>query len=151
MQNNLSANYQNYEDGTLVGAQFQKSKVSFNFNTSQSFTFSKTFRAELSFWYDSPKIRGVEETTIAQYALNLGVQKSLMQNRIKLRLSVDDILNTNYWEGRMKYQNVDMYITNHYVNRRASFSFNYSFGNQQVKSARNRKTALDDIKGRTGG
>lgn len=151
MQNNFSANYQKYEDGTLVGAQFQKSKVSFNFNTSQSFVFSKTFRAELSFWYDSPRIRGVEETTIAQYALNLGVQKSVMQNRIKLRLSVDDILNTNYWEGRMKYQNVDMYVTNHYVNRRASFSINYSFGNQQVKSARNRKTSLDDIKGRTGG
>ncbi len=151
MQNNFSANYQKYEDGTLVGAQFQKSKVSFNFNTSQSFVFSKTFRAELSFWYDSPRIRGVEETTIAQYALNLGVQKSLMQNRIKLRLSVDDILNTNYWEGRMKYQNVDMYVTNHYVNRRASFSINYSFGNQQVKSARNRKTSLEDIKGRTGG
>lgn len=151
MQNNFSANYQKYEDGTLVGAQFQKSKVSFNFNTSQSFVFSKTFRAELSFWYDSPKIRGVEETTIAQYALNLGVQKSLMQNRLKLRLSVDDILNTNYWEGRMKYQNVDMYVINHYVNRRASFSINYSFGNQQVKSARNRKTSLEDIKGRTGG
>ena len=151
MQNNFSANYQKYEDGTLVGAQFQKSKVSFNFNTSQSFVFSKTFRAELSFWYDSPRIRGVEETTIAQYALNLGVQKSLMQNRLKLRLSVDDILNTNYWEGRMKYQNVDMYVINHYVNRRASFSINYSFGNQQVKSARNRKTSLEDIKGRTGG
>jgi len=151
MQSNFSAIYQDYEDGTLVGAQFQKSKVSFNFNTSQSFIFSKTFRAELSFWYDSPRIRGVEETTIAQYALNLGLQKSLMQNRLKLRLSVDDILNTNYWEGRMKYQNVDMYVTNHYVNRRASFSVNYSFGNQQVKSARNRKTALDDIKGRTGG
>ncbi len=151
MQSNFSAIYQDYEDGTLTGAQFQKSKVSFNFNTSQSFTFSKTFRAELSFWYDSPRIRGVEETTIAQYALNLGLQKSLMQNRLKLRLGVDDILNTNYWEGQMKYQNVDMYITNHYVNRRATLSVNYSFGNQQVKSARNRKTALDDIKGRTGG
>lgn len=151
MQNNFSANYQKYEDGTLVGAQFQKSKVSFNFNTSQSFTFSKTFRAELSFWYDSPRMSGVEETTISQYALNLGIQKTLLQNRLKLRLSMDDILNTNYWEGRMKYQNVDMYIVNHYVNRRASFSINYSFGNQQVKSARNRKTSLEDIKGRTGG
>ncbi|MNK62540.1 hypothetical protein D3C87_817230 [compost metagenome] len=151
MQNNFSTAYQDYRDATLVGAAYQRSKVSFNFNTSQSIAFTKTFRAEISFWYDSPRIRGVEETTIAQYALNLGLQKTLMQNKLKLRLSVDDILATNYWEGQMKYQNVDMYITNYYNSRRASFSVNYSFGNQQVKSARNRKTALDDIKGRTGG
>ncbi|WAC42347.1 TonB-dependent receptor domain-containing protein [Pedobacter sp. SL55] len=151
MQNNFSARYQDYQDGTLVGAAYQKAMVSFNFNTSQSFTFSKTFRAEVSFWYDSPSVRGVEETTIAQYALNFGVQKTLMQNKLKLRLAVDDVLATNYWEGQMKYQNVDMYIKNYYVSRRASFSLNYAFGNQQVKSARNRKTAIDDIKGRTGG
>ncbi|MFN0290733.1 outer membrane beta-barrel protein [Pedobacter helvus] len=150
MQNNFSAGYQDYRDATLVGANYQRAKVSFNFNTSQSVTFSKTFRGEVSFWYDSPRIRGVEETTIAQYALNFGLQKTLMQNKLKLKLSVDDILATNYWEGQMKYQNVDMYITNYYTSRRASVSINYSFGNQQVKSARNRKTALDDIKGRTG-
>lgn len=151
MQNNFSTVYQEYMDNTLVGAAYERSKVSFNFNTSQSIAFSKTFRAEVSFWYDSPRIRGVEETTIAQYALNFGVQKSLMQNKLKLRLAVDDVLSTNYWEGRMKYQNVDMYVKNYYVNRRASLSVNYAFGNQQVKSARNRKTAIDDIKGRTGG
>jgi len=151
MQNNFSTSYQDYEDGSLIGTLYQQSKVSFNFNTSQSVAFSKTFRAEVSFWYDSPRIQGVEETTIAQYALNLGLQKTLMQNRLKLRLSVDDLLSTNYWEGQMKYQNVDMYISNYYVNRRVSFGVNYSFGNQQVRSARNRKTALDDIKGRTGG
>lgn len=150
MQNNFSTAYQDYRDATLVGAAYQRSKVSFNFNTSQSLTLTKTFRAEVSFWYDSPRIRGVEETTIAQYSLNMGLQKTLMQNKLKLRLSIDDILATNYWEGQMKYQNVDMYITNYYNSRRASFSVNYSFGNQQVKSARNRKTALDDIKGRTG-
>jgi hypothetical protein len=150
MQNNFSTAYQEYKDGGLVGAAYQRSKVSFNFNTSQAIAFSKTFRAELSFWYDSPRIRGVEETTIAQYALNFGLQKTLMQNKLKLKLAVDDILATNYWEGRMKYENVDMYVKNYYASRRASVSVNYSFGNQQVKSARNRKTALDDIKGRTG-
>ncbi len=150
MQNNFSAVYQDYQDATLVGAAYQKSKVSFNFNTSQSIAFSKTFRAEVSFWYDSPRVRGVEETTIAQYALNFGLQKTMFQNKLKLRFAMDDVFATNYWEGQMKYQNVDMYVKNYYVNRRASFSINYSFGNQQVKSARNRKTALEDIKGRTG-
>ncbi|RYF20159.1 MAG: hypothetical protein EOO42_12925 [Flavobacteriales bacterium] len=111
----------------------------------------KPLGPKLAFGTIRRRIRGVEETTIAQYSLNMGLQKTLMQNKLKLRLSVDDILATNYWEGQMKYQNVDMYITNYYNSRRASFSVNYSFGNQQVKSARNRKTALDDIKGRTGG
>ncbi len=67
---------------------------------------------------------------------------------MKLRLSVDDIFLTNHWEGKLQYQNVNLQVVNRYTSRRASFSLSYNFGNQNVKSARNRNTATDDLKNR---
>ena len=74
-----------------------------------------------------------------------------MNKKLKIRIGMDDIFLTNYWKGRLQYQNVNLNVVNHYLSRRAAFSVNYNFGNQNVKSARNRNTATDDIKGRAGG
>ncbi|RZL61633.1 MAG: TonB-dependent receptor, partial [Pedobacter sp.] len=100
---------------------------------------------------NSPRLQGVEETTITQYAVNANIQKSLMNKKLKIRIGMDDIFLTNHWEGRLQYQNVNLNVVNRYLSRRAAFSVNYNFGNQNVKSARNRNTATDDIKGRAGG
>lgn len=151
MQNSGSLYYNKFSDGNLEGAAYSAGKLAYNFYTSQSFILPNNFTVEVSFWYNSPKVYGVEQTTIPQYALNAGVQKSMMNKKLKLKLNMDDILLTNYWKGALDYQNVNLQVTNHYTSRRANFSISYSFGNQNVKSARSRNTATDDIKGRAGG
>ncbi|MCZ4223644.1 outer membrane beta-barrel family protein [Pedobacter rhodius] len=151
MQNNVSLYYNKFSDGNLQGAVYSAGKLAYNFNTSQSFILPDNFTVEVSFWYNSPKVYGVEQTTIPQYALNAGIQKSMLNKKLKLRLNMDDILLTNYWKGALNYQNVNLQVTNHYTSRRANFSISYAFGNQNVKSARSRNTATDDIKGRAGG
>jgi len=151
MQNNASLYYNKFSDGNLEGAAYSAGKLAYNFYTSQSFILPNNFNVEVSFWYNSPKVYGVEQTTIPQYALNAGIQKSMMNKKLKLKLNMDDILLTNYWKGALDYQNVNLRVTNHYTSRRANFSISYSFGNQNVKSARSRNTATDDIKGRAGG
>lgn len=151
MQNNASLYYNKFTDGNLEGAAYSAGKVAYNFNSNQSFILPQNFTVELSFWYNSPKVYGVEQTIIPQYALNAGIQKSMMNKKLKLRLNMDDILLTNHWEGKLEYQNVNLHVVNRYTSRRANFSISYGFGNQNVKSARSRNTATDDIKGRAGG
>lgn len=148
LQNNGSVYYNKFQDGNLEGAAYSAGKFAFNFYTSSSFVLPHNFTAEISFWFNSPKISGVEQTTIAQYALNAGIQKTMMNKKLKLRLNVDDILLTNHWEGKLVYQNINMTVVNRYTSRRANFSLSYSFGNQNVKSERSRQTATDDIKNR---
>ncbi len=150
-QSNLTLYENIIDDGNLAGGQYNATKVAYNLNTSNSFRLPKNFSVELSFWLNSPRVNGVENTTATQYALNAGIQKSLMEKRLRLRLNVDDVFLTNQWAGNIVYQNLNLYIKNHSSSRRASFNVTYSFGNQNVKSARNRKTATDDIKGRAGG
>ncbi|MDN3585171.1 outer membrane beta-barrel family protein [Pedobacter aquatilis] len=151
MQNNASVYYNKFQDGNLEGAPFLSSKVAYNFNSTQQFTLAKNFNAEISFWYNSPRVSGVEQTTISQYAVNAGIQKSMLNKKLKLRLNMDDIFLTNRWEGKLEYQNVNLRVSNRYTSRRANFSISYNFGNQNVKSARTRNTATDDMKGRAGG
>jgi hypothetical protein len=150
MQNNFSLYYSKFDDDNLEGAKYVANKMAYNFNSSQTFLLPQNFTLELSFWLNSPSIHGVEETTITQYAVNAGIQKSLMNKKLKIRLSMDDIFLTNHWEGRLQYQNVNLNVVNRYLSRRAAFTVNYNFGNQQVKSARKRNTATDDIKNRAG-
>jgi len=151
MQSSGSLYYNKFSDGNLEGAAYSAGKLAYNFYTSQSFILPRDFTVEVSFWYNSPKVYGVEQTTIPQYALNAGIQKSMLNKKLKLKLNMDDILLTNYWKGALDYQNVNLRVTNHYTSRRANFSISYSFGNQNVKSARSRNTATEDIKGRAGG
>jgi len=148
MQNNVSVYYSKFNDSNLEGAGYSANKVAYNINSSQSFILPKDFTFEVSFWLNSPKINGVEQTTITQYAINAGLQKSLMDKKLRLRLSMDDIFLTNHWEGKLQYQNVNLSVVNRYLSRRAAFSVNYNFGNQNVKSAKSRNTAADDIKNR---
>ncbi len=148
MQHNISLYFNKFDDNNLEGAVFTANKVAYSLNSSQSFTLPKDFAFEVSFWLNSPRINGVEETTITQYAINAGVQKSIMNKRLKFRVGMDDIFLTNRWEGKLAYQNVNLKVVNRYLSRRASFTVNYNFGNQNVKSARNRNTATDDLKNR---
>lgn len=150
MQNNVSVYYNKFDDANLEGARYSASRLAFDFNTSQSILLPKNFTLELNFWLNSPRLQGVEQTTITQCAFNAGFQKSLMDKKLKLRFNMDDIFQTNRWEGKLDYQNVNLVVVNRYISRRANFSVSYNFGNQNVKSARNRNTATDDIKNRAG-
>lgn len=149
-QNNASVYYSKFDDPNLEGAAYKASKVAMNLYSSSSFTLPQNFSIEINFWLNTPRVNGVEKTTVTQCALNAGIQKTMLDKKLKLRLTMDDIFLTNYWAGSLIYQNVNLNVVNHYTSRRANLNVSYSFGNQNVKSARSRKTATDDIKGRAG-
>lgn len=148
MQNNLSAYFNKFDDPNLEGGQFSLHKPAFSLNTTQTLTLPRKFIFELNFWLNSPRVNGVERTLITQYALNIGLQKTMMDKKLKMRVGMDDVFLTNRWEGRLAYQNVNLQVVNRYMSRRVAFTMNYNFGNQQVKSARNRNTAAEDLKNR---
>lgn len=149
-QNNASVYYSKFSDGNLEGAAYSAGQTSVNLYSASTFTLPKNFTVEINFWLNTPKVSGVERTTVTQYAINAGIQKSMLNKKLKLKFNMDDIFLTNYWAGSLIYQNVNMNVVNHYTSRRANFSISYSFGNQNVKSARSRNTAAEDIKGRAG-
>ncbi len=150
MNNNISGYYNRFRDSDVSGGVLDIGKFAYNFYTGNTFSFKKGWSAEANMWYNSPNIFGIVKATKPQYAVNAGVQK-VLNKKARLKLNVNDMFLTSFFNGKIDYQNIDLAVTNRWASRRATLSFTYNFGNQNVKSARRRSTATDDLKSRAGG
>jgi len=122
---------------------------SFNANSTQSFTLPCDISMELAGRYRSKQLWG-NFTIYEQYSVDFGVQKSLFDKKGTLKVSVDDIFNTNKGGGFAKYSNVDMNVHNHWDSRTLNVSFTYRFGKDSFKTRANRSTASSEEQSRSG-
>lgn len=151
MINQVSAYYNRFRDDNLSGGMLDVGQFAYNFYTSSTFTLPKEWSAEVNMWYNSPNIYGIVRAEKPQYAINAGVSKSFWEKKGRLKFNVSDIFLTSFFNGSVDYQNVDLDVRSRWTSRRASVTFTYNFGNQNVKAARRRATATDAEKGRVGG
>ena len=121
------------------GENFDERAFAFNGYMQHSFTLSKVWGAQVSGFWNAPT-----RQTIYQIgglgALNLNVQKKVMQDKGRLSFGIDDVLNTMRWKQSGEFAggaNFDIYRK--WESRRATVRFSYRFGNNDVKSARQRK------------
>jgi hypothetical protein len=78
------------------------------------------------------------------WAMDIGIQKKLIQGAGRLRLTLTDVFHTQKWSGESIFGALYMKANGNNDSRRLRLNFTYNFGNQQVKAARNRSTGLDD-------
>lgn len=115
-----------------------------------NFTIGKGWTASLSSWYNSPSIfRGTMKTRYLTGA-NAGVQKIIMKGKGNLRLNFNDIFNTINWYGTSNFAGQYLYATAFWDPRNVTIGFSYKFGSNQVKSARQHNTGLDEESKRAG-
>ncbi len=150
MQNSVSVYYNLFKDEDMSGAALNAGRIAYNLYSGNTFTLKRNWSAELSAWYNSPSLYGFIEMTRPQYAVNLGIQKSFLDKRAKLKLSVSDVFLTSFFAARINYSNMDLKLDNRWNARRVALTFTYNFGNQNVKSQR-RSTGNEEFKRRAGG
>ena len=132
------------------GQRLDYRQLSANFTLNQSFVLPHGFTAELSGFYNSPTIYGqLHFSSLGQ--LSAGVQKSLWNKAATLRLNVSDLFYTMRPTGRIDYGNTNLIFTNRGESRVARLTFTWNFGNQKLKTARQRRSGVDDEQGRIGG
>ncbi len=151
MHNNVNVYYARFRDANLSGGVLDIGQTAFNFYTGSTFSLKKGWSAEANMWLNSPQVLGIIKATKYQYSVNMGVQKSLWEKKGNLKLNVNDLFLTSFFNGDINYQNVDLAVTNRWTSRRATLTFTYNFGNQNVKGSRRRSTATEDLKSRAGG
>ncbi|MCZ2483238.1 TonB-dependent receptor [Aquirufa nivalisilvae] len=81
-------------------------------------------------------------------ALNLGIQKTIMNKKGTLRLNASDILYTQIPNATIKYADLDVFVKSRGETRVVRLNFSYRFGNTSIKAARERSTGLESEKGR---
>lgn len=149
MQNNINAYYQHYKT-FYSGTPYDVKIVAYNLYTSQNFTLSKTVSAEVSAWYNSASQYGFYRAQ-PMGAFSVGVQKKVLDGKGNLKLNINDPFWLNHFSGRAVVQDINFQVASRWESRRFMLTFTYRFGNQNVKSARQRNSATSAEQNRVGG
>lgn len=145
---NITFYYAHYR-GFIANTSLSNGSPALNINTTNNFTLPKGFRAELGGWYQSRQIYGFMDLQ-PMWALNAGIQKSLMKDNGTLRLNVQDIFWTAPPAATSLYDSYREDFEVKRETRQVTLSFSYRFGNNKIGPARRRTGGAEDEKNRVG-
>lgn len=136
--NNLNIYYNKFTSPNLLGAPFNEGLTTLSLNIYQSFTLDKNTSVEASFLYLSPSIQGTYRIGYFSYG-DLGIKRTLLQNKAVIKLSLEDVFNTHRERIRSVIPGQQYHIYQKYETRIARLSFSYRFGSNDIKAARKRR------------
>ena len=126
--------------------------IATNVYMEHNFSLQKGFDLSVSGWFNSASIWGGSWLTEPQGSLDLGIKKNILGNKASIKLAVTDILHTAPWASYSDaIPGLKIRGSGLWESQRVNLNFNYRFGNSEVKSARQRKTGLEDESGRIKG
>jgi iron complex outermembrane receptor protein len=140
---NLTANQSKFKANFDDGKTINLTVSTLSYYNQHTFTLGKGFTGEVSGWLNTPSIWGGTFKTNFMWSADAGIQKSLMNNKATLKLSVIDVFKSNRWKARSDFAGIIFNVQGGYDSRQARLSFQYRFGSNQVKAARARKTSLE--------
>lgn len=148
----LSPFYQSYAV-TLngFGTIENRSQSSWGMNgyMSQNFRLGKNWNADISAWYNFQNATTIYQSK-ALGSINLGLSKKVFKNQATIKLAITDLLNTQRWEQTAITNTLNLRTYRKWESRNISLSFSFRFGNNKIKSARERETGagaeIDRIK-----
>ena len=131
-----------------LGGEVQFENYSFMGNVNNTFTINKIFGMELNANYSSKQLNG-NFVINPRYNVDFGAQCKLLDNKLILKASVNDIFNSNQTSGYSKYNNVDLEFKNLNDSRQLNLSVIYRFGKNEFKTRANRTTASSEEENRS--
>ncbi len=143
--NNLGGLYAGYK--TSGKAMLNQSAFTGYFSSQNTFMFGKGFRSELNISYSSPLVLAPYRYK-DQFVMSAGISKAVLQKKGTITLSVSDMLNSARQRYTISSEDIYAVSTNKSESRFVRLTFNWKFGNSQVKSSKNRKSGVDDVQKR---
>jgi hypothetical protein len=120
--------YNNAYSGAFYDGYLNQSKTTFSANSSNQFTISKTWNAEISGWYAGSGTYG-QFVTLPKGMLNAAIQKKILKNKGSIKLSMQDILHSFSPSGTITNITDATATFHNFVDTRvATLAFTYSFG-----------------------
>lgn len=146
--NNIAVFYNQYKIKDPV-KDFSTEQLACGFNTTNIFTLPKDIKIELGGWVNTPTVYGIFKAK-GQGAVNVGIQKAILQKKGSVKINVSDVFASNRFRGVAEYNNVYLSVNNRWQNRTLNIAFSYRFGNTKVADARERQTGSADELRRAG-
>jgi len=146
---NATAFYLGLKTDSLLGANFNRGKVAYQGQLTQTFQVAKSYKIELMSRYQSSLDYSIFFVK-PQYSNDIGVSHSFDDKKANIKFSVSDIFNQLRNDVTSNYQSNDLDIKQKNETRVARLTFTYNFGNSKIKS-REHQSGADDLKGRVKG
>jgi len=124
------------------------SQNSLSLYAQNTFKLPNDFRFEVSGWFSSPSIWGGTYRTNSLGSLNIALQKKFLKDKLNVSIGADDILFTSPWSGTTQFGDLFIDGSGGGDSRQFKINLTYNFGSKEVKKERNRKTGIEDEKGR---
>jgi len=144
--NNITAMYNDYKRDSKGSG---NSKLMYMIYSSNSFILPKQYIFEVMGTYNSAMAYGLIDIK-PRYAVNIGLQKKFLDNKLTAKFSFDDVFKTVNSKAVAKYDGMDLYTKSTWASQRISLSLTYRFGSKDVKAARQRSTSSEEELNRTG-
>lgn len=134
-ESSLSASY-SYSDTQIT--RFNATVMNgsyFYYSSNNTFRLNKekTIYFFLNYWQSLPS-RGGNSTSKSNASLNAGFKLSLMDKKLQMNVSVNDIFRQAGYRGSAYFEDNVQTFNNYWDARRLNVSVTYNFGNQKVKS-----------------
>ncbi|MBT2562528.1 outer membrane beta-barrel family protein [Pedobacter sp. ISL-64] len=109
------------------------------YNIFNSLKINRTFSATANFWHSLPATQGNVYSEGRSF-LSAGLRVSLLDGKLQLNASAEDILKGTVSRGKVYYSTFIQNYNNYYDSRRFSLTASYSFGKAKVKGNRKQIT-----------
>ncbi len=145
-----NVNYSHYVADFGGGARKVDFKIfSLTYFMQNSFNLGKGWTGELSGLFLSPSVwQGVIRTK-SMGTVDIGLQKTVFKGKGTVKVAVSDVFQTMKWSGSSDFAGVNSSFNGHMELPQFKLNFNYRFGSNQVKGARQRKSAVEEETKRT--
>ncbi|NCI49638.1 TonB-dependent receptor [Sediminibacterium roseum] len=111
---------------------------------------TKTWGAELTAFYNAPTVYMGSFEGKSIYSINAGLSKQIMQGKGSIKVSVSDPFNTLKFRGNINFSGQRTELVQQGETRQIRINFNYRFGNNGVKAARQRANSTEEENKRVG-
>jgi hypothetical protein len=124
-------------------------RLHININVTQSFRLPRDFGLELSGYYQSSRLAGINLQK-AYGSLDVGIKKKLPGTKGTFTFSAGNLLNTQDFilTTSSPEKNQGTYLHVNFVQRNFKLTYSRSFGSDKVKERRERSTGAEEEKGR---
>ncbi len=147
-----NANYSHYQADYGGSDRKVNLKVfSYTYFMQNSFNLGKGWTGELSGLFISPSVwQGIIKSK-AMGTVDMGLQKILFKGQGSVKFAVSDVFQTMKWGGTSNFTGVSSTFKGQGEMPQFKINFNYRFGSNQIKAARQRKSAIEEESKRTEG
>lgn len=143
---NYNAYYAAYE-GNVSNTPLRAGKATFDVNTTNKFTLSHGWSAEIGCFYQAAQLYGyLDMRPLSMFSA--GLQKTLLDKRLTLKLNANDL----FWHGSQEASSVFTNYTEHFIarhdTRQVALAVVYRFGRKTVAPVSNHSGGAEEEKKR---